>query len=298
MKTMMIHLWKRMKATKGRFLFSMALCVFSVLFGTYIANQDIQSFRLEVMKDSNVLNQEGIELVEVNKITQSDLIMQKVDGLLLENGKIQTRKGVIDLAVLTQQQGNQTQDVGTKILGFMVMFLMMQSVVYMMLFGEDKETHMTTRIFLCGIRKRNYFASHVLFSWLFIYIPCMLCLGILQLFSIPIGYSLEKYAVLLAIYTLFSNVLIFFMYTIIKREDDANMICSALIVLTSLLSGSFLGIQKTSGILADLIELLPQKMFMKWGMGSIWNVEFIACFAILILLFTTLSLFRMRKQVY
>lgn len=153
---------------------------------------------------------------------------------------------------------------GTNILGFMMMFLLMQGVLYARFFAEDKEKHLIRRIAMSPLPFGHYLLGHGLFIFLIIAVPSFLVLGVAALMGIDIGFSLPVYAGLIGVLALLATAFALFLNSFFEVADTANMLGSAIIILTSILAGSFYSLSKEATLFDKLLHLLPQKDFINF----------------------------------
>lgn len=227
-------------------------------------------------------NHPAIESDEFLNITQlkeeppiSELIQNKYDAVAVydTNGTchIKSIKGEKRNAVIQsllkgdKVESVNTEDerkIGTNIIGYMLMFLMMQGTIFSDVFAEDKEKHLTERVICSPLSFAKYLSGHGLFMSLFIFVPSILTLAAASLFKMKIGFSLEQYTFLFAIVTFMSVAVALCIHAFFIASDTANMIANSVIVLSTILSGSFYDMTSKNGLLSKLMYLLPQKSFL------------------------------------
>lgn len=159
---------------------------------------------------------------------------------------------------------SQARQTGTNILGFMMMFLLIQGVLYARFFAEDKEKHLIRRIAMSPIPFIHYILGQGMFIFFMIAVPSFLVLGAAALIGIEIGFSLPLYAGLIGILALLSTAFALFLNSFFDVADTANMLGSAIIILTSILAGSFYSLSKEATLFDKLLHLLPQKDFINF----------------------------------
>lgn len=158
--------------------------------------------------------------------------------------------------------------IAASVLGSLTMFLLMQSVLYLFGLAEDRELHYLERIATTPASFFHYLFSHYLVAFLFIMVPALSTLTLLRILpGINIGLSLVQYAVLLTLIITFGISFSMLIHTLVKGEDTANMIGSSLVILTTLLSGSFGAVQSSHPFLQQLGGFLPQKSFVDLAIG-------------------------------
>ncbi len=99
-------------------------------------------------------------------------------------------------------------------------------------------------------------------------VPAVSTLTLLRILpGINIGLSLVHYAILLTLIITFGISFSMLIHTLVEGEDTANMIGSSLVILTTLLSGSFGAVQSSHPFLQQLGRFLPQKSFLDLAIG-------------------------------
>lgn len=252
------------------------LTVCSVFVAMYMSGTQQSVGNIAVLSQDKAKIQESEQLhvtYVAKEVPQSTLVMQKYDAYVYVNDKgkyiVKTVKGEdfqkrIE-AFLLHQQGSpikQDEGKGSRIIGYLTMFVMMQSIAYMSLFGEDKETNMVQRIMVSSLSFSAYLSAQVIFVILCTFLPAFLTIATLSLTGFDIGFSLLEYVGLLGLLSLFSTVFTLFMNSIISVRDTANMAGSAIIVLTSILSGTFTSIPSEHTILHAMNSCLPQRVYL------------------------------------
>lgn len=156
-----------------------------------------------------------------------------------------------------------TRQIGTNIIGFLIMFVLMQGVYLMFLFAEDKERKQIVRIAASPVSFTGYLCAHSIFSFLFLLVPTILILYIVKgIMGVDIGFSFPQYLMLIALMCAIATTFSLFLNAMAKKGDTANMLGSALVVMTSILSGSFYSFEKYNDVLETVIKILPQKSYL------------------------------------
>lgn len=149
--------------------------------------------------------------------------------------------------------------IGTAILGFMMMFLLMQGILYARMFAEDKEKHVIERITASPIPFYRYLGGHCLFIWMLIFVPSLIVVTAASLVGVSIGFALWQYALMISITALLSTCFAVCINAFFNAADTANMVGSCLVVLSSILSGSFYEIGTQNSLFKNMLYVLPQK---------------------------------------
>jgi ABC-2 type transport system permease protein len=152
--------------------------------------------------------------------------------------------------------------------GYLVMFILLDGVVLMYMFAEDKEKKQLTRISASPISVTRYLCGHSLFTFTIIYLPTLIVLYLVKfIMNVDIGYCFSEYAALLAVITAFATAFSLFLNAFSKKGDTANMAGSSIVMMSSILAGSFYSFEKGNKILETIIQILPQKAYLALAEG-------------------------------
>jgi len=144
-----------------------------------------------------------------------------------------------------------------------MMFVLMQGISMTFMFAEDKDKKQIHRVAASPVSFSWYLCAHSLFTYLFLLAPTMLIILVVRyIFGINIGFGMIEFFSLTAILSALGTSFALFLVATIKTGDSANMIGSAVVVLTSVLAGSFYSFDKGNKILETIIKILPQKAFL------------------------------------
>jgi ABC-2 type transport system permease protein len=245
----------------------------------------------------------------------SELVQNRYDAVVIPDGnggfQIKTIKSD-DLKKELQKFLDQPSDyaftnnvarkIGTNILGYMMMFLLMQGVLYARFFAEDKEKHRIERVSMSPIPFVIYLFGHALFMWLLIFVPSFMVVCVTKLFGISIGFSIPEYMLLIGVLAFLSVAYALFINSFFCVVDTANMLASSIVVLTSILAGSFYSFSKQDSLFNKFLHIFPQKDFMNFSdafeKGNITfgiNLQF--CYIIMIsLLMFTIAVVKTRRS--
>ena len=209
--------------------------------------------------------------VLAEKPPRSDLVEQQYDAYVtvdsagnyqietLRNDDFKTMLLVLLKTPNADLSGAKTErGVGVNIIGFMMMFLLMVSFSNLFGFADDKEKGQLRRIVAAPTSFGWYLGAHCVFC-LSLLLPEYLLLVVLKLCGWDLGFSLLQYAGLMAALACLGISLALFLNTLIKKPDNASMLGNSILVLTSVLSGSFYSFGKNSAALDAVTKVLPQK---------------------------------------
>ncbi|NFE08600.1 ABC transporter permease [Clostridium botulinum] len=217
------------------------------------------------------------------KPKMSELLLNKYDAVLEDkgNGKIQITtikgdkfKNTIENYLKSPQNINKNIDigekrgVGTNILGFLIMIILIQSVGLMVMYPEDRDFKTFRRILISPVSEGKYLLAQGIFNFIIIYIPVFLAIVITKaVFNVDIGFSYDNLAILLSIITFLGTAFALFITSAIGDLESSLMLGSVIITLTSILSGSFHSFSDNNKILDIIINILPQKSYLTLVQG-------------------------------
>ena len=146
-------------------------------------------------------------------------------------------------------------------MGYMLMFLLMQGTLYARLFAEDKEKHMMERIAVSPIAFYKYLLGHIVFVWGLIALPSFLVILGADMLGVAVGFTLLQYAFLIGVLSFLSTCFAICLNSFFCNADTANMAANSIIVLSSVLAGSFYDMGDGNTWFGHLLYFLPQKDF-------------------------------------
>lgn len=252
-------------------------------------------------------------VVSPEKPPHSALVEQKYDAYVTigKNGDYQIetlRSDSYKNMVLTLlknpdailKDSKTARGVGANIIGFMMMFLLMEVFANLFAFADDKEQGQLRRITAAPVSFGGYLAAHCIYC-LSMFLPEYILLIILKYCGFDIGFSLLQYAGLLAVMGLLGISFALVLNTLINKPDNASMLGRSVIVLTSMLAGSFYLFTKKNMLLDLIIKVLPQKQFMNFveymERGEAWQHSFSIIYVIalsIVLFVVSCSVLRMK----
>jgi ABC-2 type transport system permease protein len=279
--------WKRLWEEKIYILISMGLTICSVIAAIAITNvaeikgnialvvskQQFVSETVSKFEQSPYFN---VKVVE-QEPPESELLQNRYDAIVvikkdgtyeIKTIKSDETKSLLETALLNPAtfvpNTDKERKIGTNIIGYMMMFLLLQGILYAKLYADDKEKHMIERVVTSPIAFWKYLAGHAVFMDAILFVPAYLVIVVAKLTGATIGFSLLTYAGLIVILTTLSVAFALFLNSFFSVADTANMLGSALITLTSILAGSFYSFAKEETLFDKLLHLLPQKDFINF----------------------------------
>lgn len=271
--------WYRLKEQKQYLIVAISLTILSVALAVILTNNLKPKINIGIIGGNQIIEDNSI--LKVTYLEQeppvSELIQNRYDAVVKFNDdgtyNIQTVKGeefkeklnqALQKEDITSQDTTSQRNIGTNIIGYMFMFLLMQGVLYSRLFAEDKEKHMIERIAVSPIAFWRYLTGHIVFIWTLIFVPSFLVIVVSDLLGVEIGFLLYQYAILIAIISMLSTCFAVCLNAFYHVADTANMAGSSIIVLTSVLGGAFYDVGEKSSFLNNVLYILPQKGLMQF----------------------------------
>ena len=270
--------WARIWQNKARLFVMLGLVLVSIFLAVFVSSKGNFSTKIGVIgAEKQELVSDTVKIEHLSKEPEkSALALGTYDAVVdMRSGTpiISTFKGEKykkELAeYLKNPQAVQTSEksgegIGSKIIGYMLMFVLMSSVTNMLLFSEDKEKHIMERITTTPISFTKLFVNYSLFSWLLLFVPNLLIIGGISLFGLTdIGLSIVNYAILLGVIALFATAFSICNASFFQVADSASMLGSMIMMITTILSGSFFSLDNGNKLFNSLIHWLPQKQFLE-----------------------------------
>jgi ABC-2 type transport system permease protein len=317
--------WKRFLEEKMYIIMSMALTICSVIAAIAITNAVEIKGNIALVEPNHQDKIEAVTQFEQSpyfnvtvleqKPPKSELVQNRYDAIVTmkQDGSysIQTIKNGEMKELIASALENPTsfvpntdkeRKIGTNIIGYMMMFLLLQGIMYARLFADDKEKHMIERVITSPIAFWKYLAGHAVFMIAILFVPSYLVIVVAKLAGIAIGFSLLTYAGLIFMLADLAVAFALFLNSFFCVSDTANMLGSALITLTSILAGSFYSFSKEETLFDKLLHILPQKDFINFvnalEKGNVTrNIEYqFGYIIILIAVFFTIAVIKTRKD--
>lgn len=287
MLTILVNDWQRILKQKKYLFVSLGLTVCAVMMAIFMTAHMKPSIHIAAVHAPKQLERSAY--LEIDKVKQlparSSLLQNQYDAAVVfhKDGtyEIETAKNeAFSKQLISLLEGNpnrvshdQARGSGTAILGFMMMFLLMQGILYARMFAEDKEKHVLERITASPISFHQYLGGHCLFIWMLIFIPSLLVVAGAALFGASVGFTSWQYALLIGITAVLSTCFAVCVNAFFCAADTANMVGSCLAVLSSILSGSFYEIGSQNALLQNVLYVLPQKGLLQfiqnWEAGNL-----------------------------
>lgn len=271
----------RAKAQSVGIVIYMLATLVSMALGLYLnETQQVKARIVYVAQDAVQAPSSSAELdvtVEATEPPESLLVKQRYDAYVIPqpDGSINVvtlhsddfKAAVTALVAdpsLSIGLGQTTTGPGCQIIGFMMMFLLMNAFGSLFVFSQDKEEGQLVRVSVAPTSFPGYLFAHCVYCLLGI-IPEFLLLAVFQALGHDIGFTLPEYLALMVMLDLLGIACALLLHTLIGKRDNANMLGNSLIMLTSLLAGSFSLAVRHAPVVDALRDLLPQKRLMDFA---------------------------------
>lgn len=268
----------RLMAQKSRIFLYCALSIGAIIAALFFQNHSEKLGTVAIVSEQTTLkNSPFIDVVLLTeKPPLSDLVLGKYDAFVSLNQnnqyEIETIKGeefkqklidILDNPLADFSDNIAPRKIGTNIIGFLMMFILIQGSSMMFLFAQDKEQGQLYRIATAPIPFFSYLLVQVCFVFLFLFIPPVLVFSLISFFiPITLGFSAIIFVGLIALICLLATTFALFINTIVQSGDSANMLTSAFVVITSILAGCFYPFEPNNVIAKKCIDFLPQKIIL------------------------------------
>lgn len=279
MKAIIKNDCRRAWENKARILVMFALMVLAIGVATFMSSHSKESVRIGFVGTENEwkISSEKLDVVYLKEAPPtSELIKGTYDGVVQKEGTNVTVKTIKNEAFQTKLEQSlvgtsgkeivltESKGAGSMIIGYLLMFLLMASLTNMFTFSEDKEKHLLDRIATTPTSLMKVLFGHTVFSFMLLFLPIV---GIIAsakvIFKIDVGFELFEYIFLLGVICLFATAFSLLMASLFKDSDRSNMLGSTIIVITTMLSGSFFSFEEGNKWVEYLIQVLPQKRYLE-----------------------------------
>lgn len=268
--------WQRVLSEKFHVLLAVGLTVCALILSIVLTTKVQARLNIAVIGRESLEENSMLDVTYLTEVpAQSELVQGRYDAVLsfhkdgsydvdtIKNDDFKAQlRAAINGDKATFESASQSRKIGTNIIGFMLMFLLMQGVLYARSFADDKEKHIIERVIVSPIGFAKYLTGHIMFAWFMVVIPSFLVIVVTKLIGIEIGFTLCEYAVLFAVLGILSTCFAMCITSFFLVADDANMTANVLIVMSTVLSGSFYSIASRSKLLDKVMYVIPQKGFL------------------------------------
>ncbi|MHC1685772.1 MAG: ABC transporter permease [Clostridiaceae bacterium] len=209
----------------------------------------------------------------------SELVLNKYDAVVKfddNNFEVITAKSdeyknsiekVISGKSVDEAFSGDKRGVGSNIIGYITMFVLMQGISLYSFLYHEKEIGVTKRILIHPINYVQYFLSHFIGSFLMCFVPTsaivLVAVKVLNLNTVISG---AQFTLIIAIMSLVGSAIGLFINSLVKSEDNGDLLGSMLIIITTIISGSFFSTGH-KGIFETITSALPQKILLDYAVS-------------------------------
>lgn len=274
----------RISTRKYYILISVLMTMISIVLGVYLTSNVQTKANIAIVTKSTTSNFQS-KYANVTRLDKEpekyELVLSKYDGVIIDKGngkyaidtiKNEDYRKTLEMVLKNPKgfnpESKDSRGIGTTIIGYLLMFILLQGVLFMFTLAEDIELKQIERIAAAPIYFIKYLLSNFIFNFFIVSLPAFFILAVMkEIFGYNIGFSLLEYAGLLGIIVSFGIAFAMFINVIVKVSDTANMMGSSIVVLTTILAGSFYSFENGNKILEKVIWILPQKDFLSFVQG-------------------------------
>lgn len=267
---------------KGSIIIMAVLMILSMILAIYMTGlQETKGHVVFVTNETEAPVQSPYLKIDVmkEKPPHSELIKRRYDAYVWQKQdktfEIESIKNAEFKALLMRLLSDRDLDpssvsvssdrgIGANIIGFLMMFLLMAASLFLFTFSEDKEQGILKRIACSPISVMKYVLAHIV-TCLTMYTPAFLCLIIMKLIGYDIGFSLLQYVGFIIIIGLLGISLMLVLFTLIHKPDNATMLANSILILTTILAGSFYSFDQHNKGIEWVVSILPQKHLLSFA---------------------------------
>ncbi len=166
-------------------------------------------------------------------------------------------------------EDSESRGAGANILGYLILVILLQGILFTGLYSEDRENGALKRIASTPSGAGGYLLAQGASGFVLIFSSAFLVICAAKfLFRLDVGFSLVEYAGYLTLLTLGSIAFALFVATIAGKPDDASAMGSSVALFTTILAGSYHDFSSSRPVLDALLNVLPQKSFLSLVEGA------------------------------
>lgn len=190
---------------------------------------------------------------------------------------------------------DNTLGVLQRIIAFIVLFLMITSTVTASMIIKDKNSGTFTRILYSPQNIRGYVLGNILYNFTITYFQYLVSITIIKLFNIDISISYINLLLMGVWISALATSFGTFISSLFNKEMYANLFATGISLILSLISGSFISIDKMPTMLQNISIISPIRWFisistyMEEGKGWFSNMNHIYILTSIILVLALLA---------
>ncbi|WP_238861417.1 ABC transporter permease [Clostridium sp. YIM B02569] len=273
---LIINNMKRIKNNKISLIITFLIIPISIGFACFTASKDLVSGKVAIIGSDkeyiDYLVSQKIDYDELNAPpSNSDIIEGKYIGTIylpISEGKYVNYRGqdnekilkkLVDKKSIVSYSNNDKLGL---IYGYVVLFVIIQAVLNMKLYTQNRELGILKRICSTGTSFSNYIICEVIYNFLMVFIPTIFSIYIFKfIFNVKFNASYVEIILLTALITILAISIALFICTVIQDSDSAIMTGNIVALFTTILSGAFMPIN-CGGLIQMTSNIMPQKIFL------------------------------------
>ncbi|NFF38448.1 ABC transporter permease [Clostridium argentinense] len=226
------------------------------------------------------INSNSINVNYINKEPQlSDLVLNKYDAVIKSNDgvyeviTVKSHKFKENIERLLKRESidnvfsSENRGIGTNILGYLTMFILLQGLMFFTLFYEERDKDISKRILSHPITTINYFLAHAISCFLMVFLPITTIILIsINTLNLNTNISNIQFIFIVGILCILGSAFGLFISSLVKSEDNGTLFGSMLLVITTLISGSFFSID-SQGAIGKIGKILPQRKVVDYAIA-------------------------------
>lgn len=267
---------RRIKNNKISLIITFLIIPISIGFACFTASKDLVSGKVAIIGSDkeyiDYLVSQKINYDELNAPpSNSDIIEGKYIGAIylpISEGKYINYRGQDNERILEKLLSKESiasssnRNALTLIYGYVALFVIIQAVLNMKLYTQNRELGILKRICSTGTSFSNYIICEVIYNFLMIFIPTIFSIYIFKLiFNVKFNASYIEIILLTALITILAISIALFICTVIRDSDSAIMTGNIVALFTTILSGAFMPIN-CGGLIQMTSDIMPQKIFL------------------------------------
>lgn len=276
----------RLLAKKAIIITTIVFIPLMIVGGVYFNSKMEAKANIAVVTSNEKLNMSNkymsMKVVE-EKPSVSDLVLNKYDAIIEDNGKGDFKVATIKSNKLKNQiegflknpnsvtkmsNSEDKRGVGTSIIGFLIMIVLILQINLMLFYPEDRDFGTFKRILISPVSGSKYLMSQGVFDFVVAFVPTYVSVIVVNaVFNVNIGFNYLQFAGLLALLMLLGTAFALFITSIIEDVDNAAMLGNAIILITSIISGTFYSFTDDNKILNTLVSIVPFKPYLTLVQG-------------------------------
>lgn len=271
--------------TKKAIIISMLLFVpLMILGGVYFTAKMETKASIAVVSDNKLnIKSKSVNVTYVKKVpSKYELVMNKYDAVLIPNNNrsfkvITIKSDKVKNSIIKylknpsakfKSEDKEVRGVGTNIIGFLIMIVLMENMYLMVLYPEDRDFKTFKRMLVSPVSSGKYLLSQGIFNFVMVFIPVYLSVIIIKgILNINMGFSNLTLGGLLGLLILLGTAFSLFITSVIDDLDNASMLGNFIVMFSSILSGSFYSFADNNKILSAIVKFIPIKSYLTLVQG-------------------------------